>query len=271
MNTCKKSAIALVLTAFALGSIGCTQHVSRDVSDAGQVVGEVTFPSLDHLVLKEGTFPTREALSQIAPGVTKDQLYALIGRPHFREGFGHVTEWDYLFHFRAGSQVTTCQYKVVFDEHEKGQSFHWLPESCLAPAAAAARRPQEPASEKRFTLSADALFSFGSSSLGDRQSTQDELASIAQELAAANAPRVQVIGHTDRIGDEHSNDVLSQRRANTVREFLVRNGVPAEAIVAVGKGEREPVSHCAASLSRTDLVACLQPDRRVEIIVEGSR
>lgn len=94
-----------------------------------------------------GTFPNLENLSKIRSGMTKDQLYDLIGRPHFTEGF-RVREWDYLFHFHTpgtGPQdVTTCQYKVLFDNKKYARSFHWR---AVDPVGAACPPPvpkQEP-------------------------------------------------------------------------------------------------------------------------------
>ena len=77
---------------------------------------------------QRGTFPNLNNLNQIRSGMTKDELYDLIGRPHFDEGF-RVREWDYLFHFNTpgvGTEgVTTCQYKVLFDSQRYARSFHW--------------------------------------------------------------------------------------------------------------------------------------------------
>ena len=75
-----------------------------------------------------GTFPNLDSLRTIRPGMSKDQLYYLIGRPHFDEGF-RVREWDYLFHFNTpgvGTEgVTTCQYKILFDNKKFARTFHW--------------------------------------------------------------------------------------------------------------------------------------------------
>ena len=88
-----------------------------------------------------GTFPDLGSLKQIRQGDTKDQLYYLIGRPHYDEGF-RVSEWNYLFHFNTPGQgtdnITTCQYKVKFDKHRRAQSFHWRavdPENAVCPPA----------------------------------------------------------------------------------------------------------------------------------------
>ena len=247
----------------------CTRHVSRGITPDGKT-DEVIFPSTDNLVLKEGTFPNVDNLRQIGPGVTKDQLYYLIGRPHFREGFS-AREWDYLFHFRQGDKIVTCQYKVIFDEDYHGQAFYWSPAGCAdmlktdAPATAAGT-----AAPKRFELSADALFAFGRSDLKDIQPQgRTELAAVASQLKTSKATIIQVIGHTDRIGSEASNQALSQRRAQTVREFLIQNGVAEGSVSASGVGESQPVKQCSDSLPHNELVACLQPNRRVEVVVMG--
>ena len=155
MKYSKQFGIAFVSVILLTTAAGCTRHVSRDISPEGQA-GEVVFPSLDSIVLKEGTFPNVEKLRKIGPEVTKDQLYDLLGRPHFREAHG-AREWDYLFHFRKGNETVTCQYKVIFDEQYRGQAFHWAPASC-ADVLAADAIPD--ATAKHFNLSGDALFAF---------------------------------------------------------------------------------------------------------------
>ena len=62
--------------------------------------------------------------------MNKDQIYELIGRPHFQEGLYGVREWDYLFNYRENGEHKTCQYKILFDKDKNAQSFFWLPEGC---------------------------------------------------------------------------------------------------------------------------------------------
>ena len=50
---------------------------------------------------KRGTFPTFDELDQMRPGLTKDDIYKILGRPHYDEGMYGVREWDYLFHFHT--------------------------------------------------------------------------------------------------------------------------------------------------------------------------
>ena len=130
--------------------------------------------------------------------------------------------------------------------------------------------PRPPGEPERFELSTDALFAFGRSDLEDIQPQgREALVAIASQLKEARATIIQVVGHTDRIGSDADNQALSQRRAQTVREFLIQNGVAADGLSAHGVGESEPVKQCPDSLSHSELVACLQPNRRVEVLVMG--
>ncbi|MEO8543285.1 MAG: OmpA family protein [Betaproteobacteria bacterium] len=91
-----------------------------------------------------------------------------------------------------------------------------------------------------------------------------EFNAVLDQLLAAiarhPAPEVTVIGHTDRVGSDADNDLLSIRRAETVRDKLVQAGVPASMISVAGRGEREP------AVATADGVA-LAENRRVEINV----
>ena len=263
INKSQSTILLMMMGAVAL-SAGCTRHVSRDISPQGQA-GEVIFPSANRAVQKGGTFPSIDNLRQIGPGITKDQLYDLVGKPHFREGAFGVREWDYLFHFRRGDEVTTCQYKVIFDRQYRGQSFHWAPSSCADLLRVAG---EGVAVEKRFEVSDEVLFEFARYGLEDvLPGGREELVSIAATLGAAETGQVRVIGHADRIGREEDNVLLSQRRADTVRSFLVAQG--ASDVSSQGRGASEPVKECDDSLGLSALVACLQPNRRVEIVANG--
>ncbi|WP_407353747.1 OmpA family protein [Luteimonas sp. R10] len=261
---CVAGVVALALTACG------TRHVSRDVTPDGRA-GEVVFPDVDRIALTEGTFPNLESLRTVAPGVTKEQLYQLLGRPHFREGLYGVREWDYLFHFRTADGVVTCQYKVIFDSEYRGRSFLWAPASC-AGLLVDVEPESEPGSvaEHRFDLAGDALFAFARHDMEDiLPGGRERLAEVAGRLKAMRDVQVRVVGHTDRIGSESDNLRLSQRRAEAVRRFLIGRGVPSHAISAQGRGESEPVEECTDGLGRDALVTCLQPNRRVELVASG--
>jgi outer membrane protein OmpA-like peptidoglycan-associated protein len=83
---------------------------------------------------------------------------------------------------------------------------------------------------------------------------------IVDEIARRPAPEIVVIGHTDRVGAVTYNDTLSLRRAERVRDELVKVGIAADRIRVAGRGEREPL------VSTADEVAEAR-NRRVEINV----
>jgi len=83
---------------------------------------------------------------------------------------------------------------------------------------------------------------------------------VLQDFARRPAPEITVIGHTDEIGSDKVNDPLSLKRAERVRDMLVKRGVPAERIGTAGRGSRDP-------LVRTTEGAAEPRNRRVEITV----
>ncbi|MDH6166491.1 outer membrane protein assembly factor BamE (lipoprotein component of BamABCDE complex) [Variovorax boronicumulans] len=114
---------------------GCTSYVSKGITDDGKAE-ELVWPAERNARQPEGSFPNRDNLRAVRPGDTKNQLYELLGRPHFEEGMFAVREWDYIFRFRSGGdEVATCRYKVIFDRDYKAQSFHWLPAACAGQAS----------------------------------------------------------------------------------------------------------------------------------------
>jgi hypothetical protein len=73
--------------------------------------------------------------------------------------------------------------------------------------------------------------------------------------------------------DADGNQALSERRASTVRNYLIQSGIPANDVRATGYGESKPVTtlqQCQGQAGAA-LIACLQPDRRVEVEVSGTR
>ncbi|MDO4878785.1 MAG: outer membrane protein assembly factor BamE [Neisseria sp.] len=130
-----KTAAALA-AACLLSACATKSHVRSDGTTDNPV-----FPKPYSLTFNKdrGTFPTADELDKMRPGLTKDEIYKILGRPHYDEGLFGVREWDYLFHFYTPgvgadpqntsgvSDVTTCQYKVIFDKHKFARSFYWKP------------------------------------------------------------------------------------------------------------------------------------------------
>jgi len=80
--------------------------------------------------------------------------------------------------------------------------------------------------------------------------------------AMAVVNQIMVIGHTDSVGSMSYNQMLSERRAGSVRDYLAAKMAELE-ITAEGRGESEPVADNATAEGRAQ-------NRRVEVIVDGS-
>ena len=98
---------------------------------------------------------------------------------------------------------------------------------------------------------------------GDKLSSASEgrLDTVAQALTAYPDRSIVIEGHTDDRGSDSTNQMLSQKRADSVRSYLQQRGVPAEQMRAVGRGEAQPVASNDTAEGRAN-------NRRVEVIVE---
>ncbi len=126
---------------------------------------------------------------------------------------------------------------------------------------------------KRVVIAVDNDFDFDKVSLS--ASGKRELDGFAKDLKGLQYDRITVIGNTDRFGTESYNMKLSERRAESVKDYLIVSGaVPASKIVATGAGEtdhRTVPSDCVGERATARLIECLQPDRRVDVEVHGTR
>jgi len=121
--------------------------------------------------------------------------------------------------------------------------------------------PAPPRFEK-MSISATELFAFDSSEVNQ---AQPELEKLTTTLKGSSEPkRVNIVGHTDRLGSDNYNQKLSEQRALAVKNYMVANGIEADRLATEGKGEREPVVQCNEK-NREKLIECLQPNRRVQI------
>src|SRR5688572_2567660 len=136
------------------------------------------------------------------------------------------------------------------------------PKREAAPAPKPPPAPPPPERLERITLSATELFSFDEATLDPPQRKLDEIARAMVENPKIT--NVTITGHTDRLGTEAYNLKLSQRRAEAVKDYLVRNGVAPNRLSAVGKGEANPVVQCPDQ-ERDALIRCLEPNRRVDV------
>ncbi len=141
-------------------------------------------------------------------------------------------------------------------------------DKCVVKAAAPAPAPKPTADKVK--LSADALFDFDKAVLRPEGRAAIDSEIIAKLPQVQKLELVLVTGHTDRIGTQQYNQRLSERRADAVRDYLVSKGVPKDRIETLGMGKTQPVPGVSCNQKNMkELIACLQPNRRVEVEVKG--
>jgi len=137
------------------------------------------------------------------------------------------------------------------------------------PAPAPAPAPMAPGVQK-ITLASKALFDFDKAVLKPEGKAAIDSEIISKLSGVQRLELVLVTGHTDRIGTQAYNQKLSERRADAVRDYLVSKGVPRDKIETLGMGKTQPVPGVVCNMTAMkELIACLAPNRRVEVEVKG--
>lgn len=133
--------------------------------------------------------------------------------------------------------------------------------------------PPQPVPLTKVTIAADSVFDFDSATL--KPAGRQTLDKFVADLNGVNYDVITITGHTDRLGSKAYNMKLSVRRAEAVQNYLVQtSGIPASKIVATGVGGSAPETSpgdCVGTKATKALITCLQPDRRVDVEVSGSR
>ena len=142
------------------------------------------------------------------------------------------------------------------------------------PVMVVAPPAEAPKAERlRVSFNADVLFGFDRAIVSP--SGKLALDKFTTELSGVEYDHVTIEGHTDRIGTQAYNEKLSLQRADAVKTYLVSRGaVPASKITTVGKGSSQPLTDtgaCKGIATSAAVIACLEPDRRVDLDVMGSK
>jgi OOP family OmpA-OmpF porin len=151
---------------------------------------------------------------------------------------------------------------VIFGKHHTGK----MAKNCGKPAPKKVAKPAPPPAPKpvvheTVTLGAAALFDHDKSAIKPAaRSALDELAAKLKAFFSIDA--VSVVGHTDSQGTAKYNQGLSERRANSVKSYLVNKGIDGDKIYATGAGESQPVADNKTKEGRAK-------NRRVEIDIRA--
>lgn len=154
---------------------------------------------------------------------------------------------------------------VVNDFGDCWQNDFWTPATalpeCGGTVAVAADGTPLPITANKVTFNADTFFDFDKSNL--KPEGRAVLDQIAEQVTHLTLESLISVGHTDSIGTQAYNQKLSERRAATVKNYLVNKGIPAEQIIASGRGELQPVADNRTREGRAQ-------NRRVDIEMVGT-
>ena len=142
----------------------------------------------------------------------------------------------------------------------------WTPATgipgCDGVPVAQAEAPVVAPTATKVVLNADTFFDFDKATL--KPEGRQILDQVAAQADTISLETLIATGHTDSIGTEQYNQGLSERRANTVKNYLISKGIAADRIYAEGKGETSPVASNKTREGRAQ-------NRRVEIEIVGVR
>jgi len=136
-----------------------------------------------------------------------------------------------------------------------------------APAPAPAPAPKR--CDATVTFQNEEVFAFMKSQLTQAAKARLDRDVIAKLVTCAQVEAVVIEGHTDRMGSHKYNQKLSERRAESVKAHLVSKGTDGDKIETLGMGKTVPAKFCPDIKGRSELIACLAPNRRAIVSIKG--
>jgi len=136
-----------------------------------------------------------------------------------------------------------------------------------APAPAPAPAPKR--CDATVTFQNEEVFAFMKSQLTQAAKARLDRDVIAKLVTCAQVEAVVIEGHTDRMGSHKYNQKLSERRAESVKAHLVSKGTDSDKIETLGMGKTVPAKFCPDIKGRSELIACLAPNRRAIVSIKG--
>jgi outer membrane protein OmpA-like peptidoglycan-associated protein len=161
--------------------------------------------------------------------------------------------------FTASANTTTLEFLSLTVSPQTGYAAAIDNVAVVAESAAPLVEVRESEREIQVQFGSEVLFDTGKFDL--KPSAAEALKSLATLLAERSTSPVVIEGHTDNVGSAQSNQVLSENRANAVKQWLVANGISGARITTKGFGATAPVATNETPEGR-------QKNRRVEARVQ---
>lgn len=197
----------------------------------------------------------------VAPGY----LSSGFGIP-VKNNFGECWMSGPVPNFKPSSDCMTHAEPVVKEEAPAASEVPApVTENRVAEQPKQAKPDPVPVPLMHISIAADTLFDFDKFNLRPAgiQAINEALSKTKMQGGSLNVERIIVVGHTDSVGSISYNQKLSERRANSVKNFMVSKGVDANMIVTEGRGKLDPIATNKTAAGR-------QLNRRVDITFEGT-
>jgi OOP family OmpA-OmpF porin len=136
-----------------------------------------------------------------------------------------------------------------------------------APAPAPVAAPKR--CDAAVTFQNEEVFAFTKSELTQAAKARLDRDVVAKLTTCARIEAVVIEGHTDRLGSHQYNQKLSERRAESVKAYLVSKGTDPDKVETLGMGKTVPAKFCPDIKRRSELIACLAPNRRAIVSIKG--
>ncbi|WP_163121908.1 outer membrane protein assembly factor BamE [Acinetobacter portensis] len=106
---------------------------AKEVLDTQEVASDtVEFPDVKDSYLKQISRYDITQIKQLDSGLTKDQIRAILGNPHFNVGIFNVKQWNYVLDIKAieKNEYKRCQLRINFDKNQKVEKYYWKGKGC---------------------------------------------------------------------------------------------------------------------------------------------
>lgn len=258
----RKAATIRAASLLAIPLLGCVPAMATEPKFLPDIAPSSAFPDPRHAIRKDGIFVAPAQLRLITPGMSKRQLYPILGAPHFHEGFFGERRWDYIVNLYTGDGASyrICRLQLRWGQRMRLDGISWDAEACrsaIYPVVAIMDGQSAATSHAVAPL----ILYFAHDSAALAPDVRQALDAFAASASGAE-DGIDITGYTDSAGPDAHNDRLSLARADAVAGYLDTHGMAATRLHVSGAGERSLATRTADNVPEAR-------NRRVQVTISA--